>query len=112
MKLNIRKLIKDLLIKDGWTEKDSEHMLVILVDDGYDATITLKTIKMPFGKYKGFSIKTLDKDNSGYLGWLIEQDWFEKNYNHIYQAIIDMGYIPSKSFDDDDNSLDTEYIPF
>lgn len=112
MKLNIRKLIKELLIRDGWTDKDSEHMLVTLADDGYDAIITLKTIKMPFGKYKGLSIKTLDKENSGYLGWLIEQDWFEDKYGYIYQAIIEMGYIPSKSFDDDDAYLDTEYIPF
>ena len=113
MKTSIRKIIKDSLLNNGWSERDSEYMLVTLAEDGYDATITLETIRMPFGKYEGISIKTLDKENTGYLGWLIEQDWFESKFDYIYKAILDMGYVPSKMFEDSsDDYLDTENIPF
>ena len=30
-------------------------------------------MKMPFGKYRGIDLVFI---NSGYLKWLIEQDWF------------------------------------
>ena len=30
-------------------------------------------MKMPFGKYKGVDLAFI---NSGYLNWLINQDWF------------------------------------
>lgn len=34
------------------------------------------TVKLPFGKYKGQVIGSMP---SGYLKWLLEQDWFEDN---------------------------------
>ena len=114
MEINIRKLIKDMLINNNWTERDAEHMLTTLVEDGYDATLTLKMLRMPFGKYKGISLKTLDRDNPNYLGWLLEQDWFEDKFDYLYKAIMEMGYTPSKlmEYPEEDGYLDTENVPF
>jgi len=35
-------------------------------------------MKMLFGKYRGVSLEFI---NSGYLQWLIDQDWFLKKYS-------------------------------
>lgn len=110
MEINIRKLIKDTLINNNWAEKDAEYMLVTLAEDGYDATLKLKMLRMPFGKYRGLSLKTLDRDNPSYLGWLLEQDWFEVKFDYLYKAIMEMGYTPSKleNYSEDDY----DQIPF
>ncbi len=39
---------------------------------------------MPFGKFKG---KTVDELPNSYLNWLLEQDWFEKNFEDLYEVV-------------------------
>ena len=41
-------------------------------------------MKMPFGKYKGHSLCFL---NSGYLKWLIGQDWFINRDDALVLAV-------------------------
>jgi hypothetical protein len=57
-----------------------------------------------FGKYKDKKIETILKDRK-YSKWLLEQDWFEKNYEYLYNRIKD--YNPQKYFinekEDDEN---------
>ena len=92
-------------------EKDAEYILVTLAEDGYDATFNSKVLRMPFGKYKGLSLKTLDRDNPNYLGWLLEQEWFETKFDYLYNSIMEMGYVPSKLVDysEEDDYLDAPF---
>mgnify|MGYP001560632121 CR=1 FL=1 len=42
--------------------------------------------KMPFGKHKG---KSLDDIDTGYLDWLIGEEWVEKKFPVLYHAICE-----------------------
>lgn len=39
-----------------------------------------------FGKYKGSSVTTVIRDRS-YCEWLMDQDWFQTNYEYLYNCI-------------------------
>lgn len=39
-----------------------------------------------FGKYKGSSLGRVLRDRS-YCGWLLEQDWFQNNYEFLYNRV-------------------------
>lgn len=41
-------------------------------------------MKLPFGKYKNVSIEFI---NSGYLKWLLGEDWFHDKYSEIADAV-------------------------
>lgn len=43
-------------------------------------------MRLTFGKYKDISI---DFVNSGYLKWLIEQDWFEEKFQDQWDGVTD-----------------------
>lgn len=44
-------------------------------------------MKMPFGKYKNISLEFI---NSGYLKWLLQQDWFLNNYDDHLIICVEM----------------------
>jgi len=48
-----------------------------------------------FGKYKDKKIETILKDRK-YSKWLLDQDWFKKNYEYLYNRIKE--YNPQKYF--------------
>lgn len=48
-----------------------------------------------FGKYKDKKIESILKDRK-YSNWLLEQDWFQKNYEYLYNHVKD--YNPKKYF--------------
>lgn len=48
-----------------------------------------------FGKYKGKSIDIMLKDRT-YCNWIIQEEWFEKNYEYLYNKVIN--YKPLKYF--------------
>ena len=48
-----------------------------------------------FGKYKYKKIETILKDRK-YSKWLLEQDWFQKNYEYLYNRVKE--YNPQKYF--------------
>lgn len=65
-----------------------------------------------FGKYKGSSLETIFRDRD-YCKWLIEQDWFQNNYEYLYNRV--KGYNPCIYFiketetetdNDNDNFID------
>lgn len=39
---------------------------------------------IPFGKYRG---KCLQECTTSYLTWLTEQDWFERDYAELFEAV-------------------------
>lgn len=45
---------------------------------------TFSETKMPFGKYRGISIALI---NTGYLSWLLGQDWFLEAYDDLASNI-------------------------
>jgi hypothetical protein len=51
---------------------------------------------VPFGKYKGQPIEVMRAD-SGYLDWLMAQDWFRNRYGGIYQVIVNNFGEPSET---------------
>jgi len=52
-----------------------------------------------FGKYKDLSLKNLLKDRK-YCEWLLKQDWFEKQYEYLYNRVKE--YSPQKFFFSED----------
>ena len=59
-------------------------------------------MKMPFGKYRGFDLAFI---NSGYLKWLIDQDWFvmKSNENTVVAVEKELGerdFAKSHFYDD------------
>uniref|UniRef100_A0A6M3KBI5 Exodeoxyribonuclease X-like C-terminal domain-containing protein n=1 Tax=viral metagenome TaxID=1070528 RepID=A0A6M3KBI5_9ZZZZ len=40
----------------------------------------------PFGKHKGEYIGDVIMEDQKYLLWLIDEDWFEKNYPTLFEA--------------------------
>jgi hypothetical protein len=48
-----------------------------------------------FGKYKNKDIEDILKDRK-YCKWLLEQDWFIKNYEYLFNRINE--YDPKKYF--------------
>lgn len=48
-----------------------------------------------FGKYKGFTVNKLLRDRK-YCEWLLKQDWFEKQYEYLYNKVKE--YNPSSYF--------------
>lgn len=41
---------------------------------------------LTFGKYKGFTVESVLKDRK-YCEWLVKQEWFEKNYEFLYNRV-------------------------
>ena len=39
---------------------------------------------LTFGKFKGVDVASVD---SGYLKWLLDQDWFQDQYPELYEAV-------------------------
>ena len=48
-----------------------------------------------FGKYKNKDLSSMLKDRN-YCSWLIEQDWFLKNYEYLHNRLKE--YCPKKLF--------------
>lgn len=73
---------------------------------------TLTTDTITFGKYKNQTINEILKDRS-YCSWLLEQDWFQKNYEYLFNRVKE--YDPKIYFlnplEEEGNFLDT-YIYF
>ena len=42
---------------------------------------------LPFGKYKGQPASVLANDER-YCNWLVGQSWFPKQYNKVYNLIV------------------------
>ena len=57
------------------------------------ADLDINTIT--FGKYKNKKIENILKDRK-YSKWLLEQDWFQKNYEYLYNRVKE--YNPKKYF--------------
>jgi len=72
----------------------------------------LTTDTITFGKYKNQTINEILKDRS-YCSWLLEQDWFQKNYEYLFNRVKE--YDPKIYFlnplEEEGNFLDT-YIYF
>ena len=49
--------------------------------------MTLENDSITFGKYKGFTLSRVLRDRS-YCKWLIQQDWFQTNYEFLYNRVI------------------------
>lgn len=49
-------------------------------------TEELNTDSITFGKYKGKQLADILKDRN-YSKWLVKQDWFEKNYEYLYNRV-------------------------
>lgn len=43
-------------------------------------------MRFSFGKYKDISVEFV---NSGYLKWLLDQDWFEEKYPDDYEFVVE-----------------------
>jgi len=56
---------------------------------------TLKQDSITFGKYKGTSLERVLRDRK-YCEWLLEQDWFQNNYEWLYNRV--KTYNPKKYF--------------
>jgi hypothetical protein len=48
-----------------------------------------------FGKFKDLTLADMLKDRD-YCGWLLEQDWFQRQYEYLYNRVKE--YNPKKSF--------------
>ena len=53
-----------------------------------------------FGQYKDQKIDIMLKDRK-YCKWILEQDWFEKNYEYLFNKVLN--YQPKKYFLNDSN---------
>ena len=66
--------------------------------------------RMPFGKYKGISIRAISIKDSSYLEWLMTQGWFKNKFSYLHNALIELGY---RDYSHDPLPFfDTENIPF
>lgn len=48
-----------------------------------------------FGKYKDLGLETVLRDRK-YCNWLVQQDWFEKQYEYLYNRVLK--HCPRKNF--------------
>ena len=48
----------------------------------------LKSDSITFGKYKESNLQTVLKDRQ-YCKWLLKQEWFEKNYEYLYNKVLE-----------------------
>jgi hypothetical protein len=44
---------------------------------------------MPMGKYRGALIREVVEHDPGYVGWLIEQDWFFYKYPRESECLVE-----------------------
>jgi len=66
-------------IREGAIDRTSfQTLLPYETDDllDYDGKVAIMytTSTMPFGKYKGDTVKSIKDEDEGYIDWLIEQD--------------------------------------
>ena len=66
---------------------------VLTCEETHQASLTCEDIT--FGKYSGKKITELLKDRN-YSKWIVEQDWFQNDYTHLYNQVIN--YNPSIFF--------------
>ena len=75
--------------------------------------MTLFQDTITFGKYKDFTLSAVLRDRS-YSKWLLDQDWFETNYEYLYNRIQE--YDPRIYFlnpeQGDSNDFMSSYIYF
>ena len=57
--------------------------------------MTLENDSITFGKYKGLTLSRVLRDRS-YCKWLIQQEWFQTNYEFLYNRVIE--YNPQSYF--------------
>ena len=50
--------------------------------------MTLESDSITFGKYKGSTLSRVLRDRA-YCKWLIQQDWFQTNYEFLYNRVIE-----------------------
>ena len=55
----------------------------------------LNVNSITFGKYKGKDLELMLKDRE-YCKWIINEEWFQNNYEYIYNRILE--YEPRKYF--------------
>ena len=56
-----------------------------------------------FGKYKGDILENMLKDRN-YCNWLINEEWFQKNYEYLYNQVLN--YNPRSYFLPENNNFD------
>ena len=77
-----------------------------------DKNDTLSINSITFGKYKGDILKNMLKDRK-YCNWLIGEDWFQKNYEYLYNQVLNYNprnYFLPKNYNTDDNFLESGWM--
>ena len=69
--------------------------------------MTLYQDTITFGKYNGSILSRVLRDRS-YCKWLLEQDWFETNYEFLYNRI--KNYNPNIYFINPDNKETSDFM--
>jgi hypothetical protein len=69
--------------------------------------MTLENDSITFGKYKGLTLSRVLRDRS-YCKWLIHQDWFQTNYEFLYNRVIE--YNPQSYFLKSHTSEEEDFI--
>jgi len=62
---------------------------------------------LTFGRYKGSTLGRVLRDR-GYCSWLLEQDWFQNNYEYLYNRVKE--YNPKVSFLNPDQGDPEDFI--
>ena len=65
------------------------------MEEKYSTTRVLTENDITFGKYKDLTLTELLKDRE-YCGWLLKQDWFERQYEYLYNRV--KMYVPIDFF--------------
>ena len=69
--------------------------------------MTLYQDSITFGKYKGYTLSNVLRDRN-YCKWLSEQDWFQNNYEYLYNRIKE--YNPKKYFIKENNNENEDFL--
>jgi hypothetical protein len=69
--------------------------------------MTLENDSITFGKYKGLTLSRVLRDRS-YCKWLVQQDWFQTNYEFLYNRVIE--YNPQSYFINSFTSEEGDFI--
>lgn len=75
---------------------------------------TLTNESITFGKYKGGNLTQMLRDRN-YCKWLLQQDWFETNYEWLYNRVLEyepLVYFLEVSCDSNETSDFLETYPF
>lgn len=74
--------------------------------------MSLDQDSITFGKYKGSTLSRVLRDR-GYCKWLLEQEWFENQYEWLYNRVKEhnpSSYFFTKTKEDSENFLSTYHL--